>query len=316
MPPGSGRLPCSGQGTAAPLCLALGHPLGVSAGSWDGFALRLCFGAAAVPRGAGSSVPLAHKTGWVAWHGVPLDGRDGPALLVPRAGQLRVCLSPSLPPSPCTWPIPGCEARPVPLRPPGQREGSLAQGQGSPQSTLGEFQAQRSGEGTGAGGGQSPAVPVRPHPRGTALGVMFPDALEGAEHLLGAVPALDGVQLCLRPPARLRPLGWARQGLGLCGETEPLGLGVNGGCGWGCLVPPSGWCWPRGDKGAGRKAAVRGAGTCVPSMAERPGRAVGSVEPVGTAGARGARLGVGTMLGRCASQGRNSVRPVRRVGTI
>lgn len=105
------------------------------------------------------------------------------------------------------------------------------------------------------------------------------------------------------------------RGLRLCGEPEPLGLGVNGGCGRGCLVPPLGWCRPWGDKGAGRKAAAGGAGTPVPGMAERPGRAVGGVEPVGTAGARRARLGVGAARGRSASQGRNSVRPVKRVGT-
>lgn len=62
--------------------------------------------------------------------------------------------------------------------------------------------------------------------------------------------------------------------------------------------------------------AACGAGTPVSSMAERPGGAVGGMEPVGTAGARGVRLGVGVARGRSASRGRNSVGPVRRVGTI
>lgn len=53
-----------------------------------------------------------------------------------------------------------------------------------------------------------------------------------------------------------------------------------------------------------------GAGTPVAGMA------VSGVGPVGTAGARGARLGVGVAQGRSASRGRNSVRPVGRVGTI
>ena len=140
------------------------------------------------------------------------------------------------------------------------------------------------------------------------------DALGGAECLLGSVPALDGVQLCVWPPAQLPPLGWPCWGLRLCGEPEPLGLGVNGGCGWGCLVPPLGWCRLRGDKGAGRKATIHRARTPVTGMAERPGRAIGGVEPVGKVGARGAWLGVGVAPGRSASRGRNLVRPVRRVG--
>lgn len=219
------------------------------------------------------------------------------------------------PPGPSQGEKPGC----CPLSPLDRMRGPWLRHQ----STLGEFQAKHSREGTGARGGQGPAVPVSdtPHPPPMPIsswcrsGVMVADAQGGAERLLGAVPTLDGVQLCLRPPAQLPPPGWACRGLSLCGEPEPLGLGVNGGCGRGCLVPPLGWCRPWGDKGAGRKAAASGAGTPVPGMAERPGRAVGGVEPVGTAGALRARLGVGAARGRSASQGRNSVRPVKRVGT-
>lgn len=71
MAPSSGRLPRSGLLLCAQ---CWGIPLAVSACSRDWFVPCLCFGAVAVPRGAGSSVPLAHKTGWVAWHGVPLGG--------------------------------------------------------------------------------------------------------------------------------------------------------------------------------------------------------------------------------------------------
>lgn len=127
------------------------------------------------------------------------------------------------------------------------------------------------------------------------------------------MPALDGVQPCCWPPAQLSPLGRAHEGLQ---EPELLGLGVNEGCGRGCLVPPWGWCWPGGDKDTGRKVAACRAGVPVPGMTECPGGAVSGVESVGTVGAHGAWLGVGVAWGRSASQGRNLVRPVRRVGTI
>lgn len=119
---------------------------------------------------------------------------------------------------------------------------------------------------------------------------MLTDTLERVEHLLRAVPALDGVQLCLWSSAQLLPCG-----LGLLPmQPEPLSLGVNGGL----LVPPLGWCWPRGDKGAGRKAAACKARTPVPDMAECPGRAFGGVELVGTVDACRAWLGVGVARGR------------------
>lgn len=141
---------------------------------------------------------------------------------------------------------------------------------------------------------------------------MLTNALGGAECLLGAVPALDRVQLSLWPPAQLPSLGWAHWGLGLHGE--PLGLGVNGGRGQGCLVPPSAWCRPRGDKSTGRKATE-----CPWSWdaSSRHGRAPRQGwRWRGAGGHGGAWLGVGVARGRSASRGRNSVGPVGLVGMI
>lgn len=67
----SGQLLCAGLLLCAQ---CWGIPLAVCVGSWDGFVFCLYFGTVPVPRGAGSSVRLAHKTVWVAWHGVPLNG--------------------------------------------------------------------------------------------------------------------------------------------------------------------------------------------------------------------------------------------------
>lgn len=100
MGPSSGQLPRSGQGTAALSCPTLGHLLGVSVGSRDGFSPCLRFGAAAVLRAAGSSVPLARKTGWVAWHGMASMGEASWP-----SWSLGLDSSGGLPPSP--WPIPG-----------------------------------------------------------------------------------------------------------------------------------------------------------------------------------------------------------------
>lgn len=84
-------------------------------------------------------------------------------------------------------------------------------------------------------------------------------------------------------------------GLGLLPvQPEPLSQGVNGGC----LVPPLGWCWPWGDKGAGRKVAACEAKTPVPDMAKCPGRALSVVELVGTVDACRAWLSVGVARGR------------------
>lgn len=101
---------------------------------------------------------------------------------------------------------------------PRQRRGPLALGQGGHQSTVGEFQAQHSREGAGAGGaGVRPCpLPLCPHPCCAALGVMLAGARGGAVCRLGAVPALAGVQPCLQPPPWLPPLGW-----GCVGRPSP-----------------------------------------------------------------------------------------------
>lgn len=134
--PGSSRLLHLGQGTAASSCLVLGHPLDVSVGSWGGFAPYLCFGAVAAPLGAGSSVLLAHRAGWVAWHSMAhsLVGEAGQPSWSPGLGSLgsHSFLSPMPVQCPC-----------VPL---GQREGSLAQGHGSHQSTLDELSLSTAGK--------------------------------------------------------------------------------------------------------------------------------------------------------------------------
>lgn len=76
---------------------------------------------------------------------------------------------------------------------------------------------------------------------------------------------------------------------------------MNGGRGWGCVEPPLGCCWPRRDKGAGRKAAPLEPGLLCPSMAQRPRETGGVLEPVGTAGCGG---GAGTprVMGKEFSQ--------------
>jgi len=187
--PSSGRLPCSGQGTAAPRA-------------------RCCGIRWVSPRGPGMGLPPASASGLLLFSGKlaaahPLPARPAGWVggLAQRAPRRATWASPpgpqgwaawGLPASPRTWQIPGCEAQLV------GRGGFPSVGTGQSPERLGHD-------------------PGSAQPGGCWMrGGMLAGA-RGEAQCLGAEPALNGVQLCRQPPARLAALGWACRGLGLSG---------------------------------------------------------------------------------------------------
>lgn len=222
MAPSGSWLPHLGQGMATPLCLALGHLLGVSVGSWDGFApLPLLWGCGCSQGNWQQCAPCLQ--GWVGglvWRAPQWVRRAGPPGLqgcAARSGSpsLLLCLAhPG---------VQGPSGAPVsPLgggRGPWLRDGAVSR---APWANSRLSAAGKALELEGAGAPLCLSPPQRPHLRGTLWGMPW----EERSTSQGLCQPWMGSSSASSP--QHSSFLWA--GLRLHGEPKPLGLGVNGGC--------------------------------------------------------------------------------------